>query len=77
VSARLDAARTLVLTVSNTGAARGPDGHGVGLSNLEKRLRAHYGEAGGVRLERNASGGAVATVHLPFESGGNVAVVAS
>ncbi|MGD9904701.1 MAG: sensor histidine kinase [Vicinamibacterales bacterium] len=71
VEARLDAAasaQTLVLAVRNTGAplSAAPDGHsgGVGLSNVERRLAGHYGDAASLALSV-AHGVTTAEIRLP------------
>lgn len=67
ISARLDA--DLVIHVRNTGmplqAHGSSDGCGVGLQNVERRLRHYYGEHAHVRLERGRDGATVAELRLP------------
>ena len=57
----------LYLAIADNGP--GPDGSvrgtGVGLANTRDRLRALYGDAAALRLERGPDGGAVAVVEIP------------
>ena len=69
LSASVEGSR-LVLRVEDDG--RGPsadDESGVGLRNVQERLRTHYGDAYGVRLLPRPEGGAVALVELPLRTG--------
>jgi two-component sensor histidine kinase len=68
VSARRDG-NTLTVIVADDGpgfdvATTPPEGHG--LSNTRERLRALYGSAGTLMLERGSSGGIVATLRVPY-----------
>ncbi len=60
----------LVLTVTDDGPGpeedAGPRPEGVGLANTRERLATMYGERGRLELTRTASGGAAATVRLPY-----------
>ncbi|HEX4561460.1 MAG TPA: histidine kinase [Gemmatimonadales bacterium] len=58
----------LVLTVTDDGPGPGDEGGGtgVGLSNTRERLQTLYGARGSLTLARTPSGGAVATIRLPF-----------
>jgi hypothetical protein len=61
---------SLCLTVRDPGrrSARLDDGSGgIGLLNLEQRLRLHYGNEASIRLHRGGEGGTVVTVHLPAQ----------
>jgi LytS/YehU family sensor histidine kinase len=63
----------LCVCVSNTGsaptaAAIGPHRAGVGLRNLEQRIRRHYGATGSLRIECRAEGTRV-EVRLPAAPG--------
>ena len=82
IQARADG-ETLHLTVTDDGvgpggAPRHPgemepgpvDGAGVGLRNVEERLRVLYGTRAGVRLDAGREGGAAASIHLPLERRG-------
>jgi two-component system, LytTR family, sensor kinase len=44
-------------------------GHGIGLSNIEARLRHLYGDAAGLRLERGEGQGACVLLWLPYAEG--------
>lgn len=61
----------LVLTVTDDGPGPGDEGgdEGVGLSNTRERLQTLYGARGRLTLTRTPSGGAIATVRLPFRPG--------
>jgi hypothetical protein len=69
VSARLGTHLTIVVT--NTGLPLGTPGtapgFGVGLQNVERRLRHHYGDGARVTLGRNAEGATVAELRIPSE----------
>jgi two-component system, LytTR family, sensor kinase len=72
ISARRDG-ESLVLTVSDDGAGlpESPEPRmGVGLTNVRERLRTLYGDAAQLDLAPRVGGGAVATVELPFRTGG-------
>ena len=59
---------SLLLRVRDGGAgSRAHGAAGLGLSNIDRRLRARYGERARLRLHAAASGGAVAGIRLPFE----------
>jgi len=61
-------ADSLVLAVADSGRGlEGTIGRGVGLANLRSRLRALHGEQGRFTLASRASGGAVATIGIPYE----------
>lgn len=68
ISARLEA-ESLVLEVADTGA--GFDGanliHGIGLSNIENRLKSYFGMSARLSLEENSAGGAIARVVFPVK----------
>jgi two-component sensor histidine kinase len=73
----------LILEVADSGrgfdaaptAAPPPDApNGVGLSNTRQRLAEMYGARAELRLGRAPEGGALVTVLLPFEAGGEAAV---
>jgi hypothetical protein len=49
------------------GKASARDGHGVGLSNVRKRLAQLYPDAHVFRLERGVPSGAVAMIEIPFD----------
>jgi LytS/YehU family sensor histidine kinase len=60
----------LRIVVRNTGlplGAAGSSGFGVGLENVRKRLRHHYGESATLVLERDETGATVAELCLPLE----------
>jgi len=62
----------LELRVSNPVAAEGVhthQGHGIGLSNIEARLKHLYGGDAGLRLERDEGGGASVRLWLPYHEG--------
>ena len=61
----------LVLSVTDDGPGPGaaPSTEGVGLANTRERLTTLYGGRGSLTLTRTTSGGAMATVRLPFRSG--------
>jgi two-component system, LytTR family, sensor kinase len=62
----------LALSVSNSSAAHGEvmhRGHGIGLSNIEARLKHLYGDAAGLRLERRDGQGASVLLWLPLREG--------
>jgi two-component system LytT family sensor kinase len=72
VSARVQSGDVseLRIVVRNTGAPlrvdAGKDGTGIGLHNVERRLRCYFGDQAGVTLERDhATGETVATLRLP------------
>ncbi|HEY7185742.1 MAG TPA: ATP-binding protein, partial [Vicinamibacterales bacterium] len=70
VTARLDRDDgDLRIVVRNTGAplnGRTPaPGGGIGLQNVERRLRCYYGEAAGLTLTRADNGETVAELRLP------------
>lgn len=44
-------------------------GHGIGLSNIQARLRHLYGDDAGLRLERSENGGACVILWLPYREG--------
>ena len=82
IQARADG-ETLHLTVTDDGVGPGGaplhpgemepgpvDGAGVGLRNVEERLRVLYGTRAGVRLDAGREGGAAASIHLPLERRG-------
>jgi sensor histidine kinase YesM len=83
---RIAAARNngdLVLEVADSGRGFGaaatpappPEApNGVGLSNTRQRLAEMYGARAELRLGRAPEGGALVTVLLPFEAGGEAAV---
>jgi signal transduction histidine kinase len=48
-------------------AEKSCEGHGVGLSNVRKRLAQLYPDAHAFRLERGEPGGTVAIIEIPFE----------
>jgi LytS/YehU family sensor histidine kinase len=59
----------LVLTVTDDGPGpedAAPRPEAVGLANTRERLATMYGERGRLELTRTASGGAAATVRLPY-----------
>ena len=61
------AADQLVLRVTDDGAGlTSTHARGVGLSNIERRLSALYGEDHSFELARREGGGAVATVRIPY-----------
>ena len=56
----------LTLRVRDFGGGRGTHvGHGIGLGNVDARLRHLYGDDAGVRLDPVDTGGSVVTVWLP------------
>jgi two-component system, LytTR family, sensor kinase len=62
----------LELSVSNTRAAHGEAmhrGHGIGLSNIEARLKHLYGDTAGLRLERHEGQHASVRLWLPLREG--------
>lgn len=66
ITARAEAARLLVrIADDGAGGAPASAGGGVGLRNIAGRLRAHYGDAGVLRAERQPRG-FVAEVTLPL-----------
>ncbi len=66
---RVEASRQggcLTLRVRDFGGGRGTHvGHGIGLGNVDARLRHLYGDDAGVRLDPVDTGGSVVTVWLP------------
>jgi len=64
VEAGRDANR-LTVKVRDGGGGVARAGHGIGLGNVEARLRHLYGDEAGVRLEPLPEGGSVVTVWLP------------
>ncbi|MEP6689172.1 MAG: histidine kinase [Gemmatimonadales bacterium] len=63
---------TLTIEIADTGPGIPDDGgqsRGVGLRNTRARLAQLYGRAAGLRLERGATGGTIATLWLPFRAG--------
>jgi len=62
------AADSVVLAVADSGRGlEGAIGRGVGLANLQSRLRALHGEHGRFTLAARDCGGAIATVEVPDE----------
>jgi LytS/YehU family sensor histidine kinase len=64
--------QALRLTVVDDGpgpGAKGPTGSGVGLRNIRERLRALYGEAAGLSLERGPDQLTRAELVLPLRAG--------
>ncbi|HYK12142.1 MAG TPA: histidine kinase [Gemmatimonadales bacterium] len=61
----------LVLTVTDDGPGPGDvtATEGVGLANTRERLQTLYGDRGSLTLVRTATGGALATVRMPFRPG--------
>ena len=63
--------RQLVLTVQDTGAGASPEAlqcgrqNGVGLRNVEQRLRVHYGPAASLSIESTPGFGTVVEVRVP------------
>jgi LytS/YehU family sensor histidine kinase len=60
---------SLIVTVADDGpgfdvATATPEGHG--LANTHERLRALYGTAGSLTIERGPQGGVVATLRIPY-----------
>ena len=61
----------LILTVSDSGAGISADElaekrrNGVGLQNIEARLKSHYGEKAGLKVESRAGSGTTAQISLP------------
>ena len=64
VEAERDASH-LTVKVRDGGGGVARAGHGIGLGNVEARLRHLYGDEAGVRLEPLPEGGSVVTVWLP------------
>jgi hypothetical protein len=66
---RIDASRQagqLALRIRDHGGGQGTRaGHGIGLGNVEARLRHLYGDEAGVRLDPVEDGGSLVTVWLP------------
>ena len=62
---------SLVLTVRDNGPGVGAQREGIGLSNTRARLAALYGAAAGVTLDGAATGGALATIVLPYHTVSN------
>ena len=59
----------LELSVRDGGHGEGErthHGHGIGLSNIEARLRHLYGDAAGLRLERSEGQGTCLSLWLPY-----------
>jgi two-component system LytT family sensor kinase len=75
VIARVDAtgARTLILTVKDTGAGASPGqlqagrGDGVGLSNIERRLACQYGEAATLVVVTEPGAGTTVEIRMPAD----------
>jgi signal transduction histidine kinase len=77
VTARLDRTDgeglTLVLVVRDSGAGVSPEelqrgrDRGVGLSNIERRLACHYGDAARLSIESAPGGGTTVEIHMPAE----------
>jgi LytS/YehU family sensor histidine kinase len=65
VDATRQAGRLTVRVRDAGGAGAVRAGHGIGLGNVDARLRHLYGDDAGVRLEPVAEGGSVVTVWLP------------
>jgi two-component system LytT family sensor kinase len=66
----------LRVIVRNTGAplsaGHRPGGDHVGLENVARRLRGHYGSMAGVTLSTDDRGSTVATLELPFAEAGHL-----
>jgi two-component system LytT family sensor kinase len=63
---------TLAIEIADTGPgvpAEASRSQGVGLRNTRARLAQLYGGSAGLRLERGAAGGTIATLWLPFRAG--------
>ncbi|HTV85434.1 MAG TPA: histidine kinase [Dyella sp.] len=61
--------RRLELSVRDGGRGEGASthrGHGIGLSNIEARLKHLYGDAAGLRLERRDGQGTCVSLWLPY-----------
>ena len=68
VGARIDG-DTLVLSVTDNGPGlpqSDVESAGVGLANTRERLRTMYGDAASLTLESRPSGGAIATIRVPY-----------
>ena len=48
--------------------------HGVGLANVEQRVKAYCGPEAGLVLETTSGGGATATLKLPLSANGQAAL---
>jgi two-component system LytT family sensor kinase len=65
--------RALILEVHDTGAGvdmmelRAGRAHGVGLSNVERRLACQYGDAASLSIESVPSGGTTVQIQMPAE----------
>ncbi len=68
IAARLEAG-SLVLEVADTGAGFNEAGliHGIGLSNIENRLKVYFGASARLSLVKNPAGGAIARIVFPVE----------
>jgi signal transduction histidine kinase len=66
IGARLSGG-ALEISVADDGVGfRERSGQGVGLANTRARLQAQFGDCGGLDVARNAGGGTVATVRIPW-----------
>jgi sensor histidine kinase YesM len=69
ISARVDA-NNLVLEVADTGAGVALNNlkRGIGLNNVENRLKTYYGEQASLKFESKIGEGAAARVIMPIAS---------
>ncbi|MDQ4123140.1 MAG: histidine kinase [Acidobacteriota bacterium] len=69
ISARLDE-NSLILEVTDTGAGVSLDELklGIGLSNVENRLKTYYGEQANLAFESKAGAGATASIKMPIKA---------
>ncbi len=80
--ARGSLGRVLRIVVHNTGSALSREwrssapANAVGITNIEQRLRKHYGGAASLRLSTHADGGTTAEIQLPMPVGIASAVIA-
>jgi len=69
ISARVSA-NNLILEVADTGAGVSPTDlkRGIGLNNVENRLKTYYGERANLKFESKIGDGAAAVVTMPIAS---------